>query len=187
MAKATPLVPGQMYHIYNRGNNGDDLFQAPAHYDHFMVLYVHYIRPIAETYAFCCLVNHFHLLVRIRDESELCRYFTHFHRLSDNAKSRRISQSFANFFCAYAKSVNLHRPRTGALFERPFHRIPILDERYAATVFDYIHANPVHHGFVKQPHEWPWSSLSAQTDGGVVNGKLPECGQRSPLSIEDFA
>jgi hypothetical protein len=34
-----PLVPGVVYHIYNRGNNGEDIFIEARNYDYFMKLY----------------------------------------------------------------------------------------------------------------------------------------------------
>jgi hypothetical protein len=34
-------------------------------------LYQKHISPVAETYAYCFLKNHFHLLIRIKDERNL--------------------------------------------------------------------------------------------------------------------
>jgi REP element-mobilizing transposase RayT len=65
-----PLIPGCYYHIYNRGNNGENIFREERNYRYFLQLYVKYIVPIAVTYAYCLLANHFHLLVRIKTEDE---------------------------------------------------------------------------------------------------------------------
>jgi hypothetical protein len=54
--------------IYNRGNNGENLFREQRNYPYFLKLYAKHIEPIAETYAYCLLRNHFHLLVKIKDE-----------------------------------------------------------------------------------------------------------------------
>lgn len=54
-----PLFPGHYYHIYNRGNNGEDIFLEARNYDYFLNLYQKYISPIAETFAYCLLKNHF--------------------------------------------------------------------------------------------------------------------------------
>lgn len=64
MSKEIPLLSGQYYHIYNRGNNGENLFREERNYAYFFKLYIHYIYPIADTYAYCLMRNHFHLLVR---------------------------------------------------------------------------------------------------------------------------
>jgi len=62
-----PLSPGSYYHIYNRGIAGFILFQEVDNYEHFLGLYDKYISPVAETYAWVLMPNHFHLLVRLKD------------------------------------------------------------------------------------------------------------------------
>ena len=70
MTSPAPLEYGQYYHIYNRGNNREDVFYEERNYRHFLSLYAKYILPIADTYAYCLLRNHFHLLVRILTQEE---------------------------------------------------------------------------------------------------------------------
>src|SRR3990172_7982834 len=69
-----PLEHCKYYHIYNCGNNRDDLFRTRENYNHFLSLYDKYIYPIADTYAWVLMKNHFHLLVRIREEEEIGIY-----------------------------------------------------------------------------------------------------------------
>ena len=59
---------GNYYHIYNHGVGGRDLFKKTDNYEYFLDLYEKYISPIAETYAWVLMHNHFHLLVRIKEE-----------------------------------------------------------------------------------------------------------------------
>ena len=47
MSKEIPLISEQYYHIYNRGNNGENLFIEERNYQYFFKLYIHYIYPIA--------------------------------------------------------------------------------------------------------------------------------------------
>jgi putative transposase len=61
------LCPGVFYHIYNRGNNRENIFREERNYAYFLQLYTRHIAPIAETYAYCLLKNHFHLLIRVKD------------------------------------------------------------------------------------------------------------------------
>ena len=63
----SPLHPGVIYHIYNRGVNGETIFKEKRNYEYFINLYVKHIQPVADTYAFCLLPNHFHSLGEIRD------------------------------------------------------------------------------------------------------------------------
>ncbi len=70
MKTLTPLQPGGYYHIYNRGNNREDLFREERNYRYFLQLYVYHVYPIADTFAYCLMRNHFHLLVRIKTVEE---------------------------------------------------------------------------------------------------------------------
>ena len=62
---------GRYYHIYNRGINSCNLFKENSNYEHFLYLYEKYITPIADTFAYCLMSNHFHFLVRIKDDNEI--------------------------------------------------------------------------------------------------------------------
>ncbi len=61
MSNPIPLEPGKYYHIYNRGNNRENIFKEDRNYAYFLKLYVFHVGPIADTYAYCLLRNHFHL------------------------------------------------------------------------------------------------------------------------------
>ncbi len=145
-----PLQYGCYYHIYNRGNNSENLFRQEENYRYFLKLYAKYILPVADTFAYCLLPNHFHLLVQIRD-------LTGSPNLS-GLKALKPSQQFSNLFNAYTKAVNKHYQRHGALFERPFKRIPVASERYFAKLVAYIHQNPQRHGLIDDFRQWPYSS-----------------------------
>ena len=71
MQQTETLIYGNYYHIYNRGINSCDLFRDADNYEHFLNLYDKYISPIADTYAWVLMPNHFHLLLRIKDKKEI--------------------------------------------------------------------------------------------------------------------
>jgi len=149
MTITTPLTPNKFYHIYNRGINSCNIFKEPANYEHFLGLYQKYINPIAETYAWVLMPNHFHLLVKILNPSG-------FQNLTDLNKPPH--QHFSNLYNAYSKAFNKRYNRHGSLFERPFKRKLIDNDKYLQTVLLYIHNNPVHHGFCDHPINYGWSS-----------------------------
>ena len=60
-----------LYHIYNRGNNHENLFIEERNYFHFLNLWQKHVTPIADTFAFCLMKNHFHLLIRIKDDKAI--------------------------------------------------------------------------------------------------------------------
>lgn len=142
-----PLEYGKYYHIYNRGIDSDTLFKENKNYEYFLKLYGKYIDPIADTYAWCLMKNHFHLLVRIKDSEDI-----------QTTNKVTPSQSFSNLFNAYSKAFNKSYNRHGALFERPSRRKEISCDNYFQNVIVYIHNNPVHHNICNHLLEYPWSS-----------------------------
>lgn len=68
------------------------------------------------------------------------------------------SKYFSNFFNAYARGVNKATQRTGALFARPFKRIPVDSTTYLMQLILYVHQNPQKHKFVNDFREWIYSS-----------------------------
>lgn len=177
------LENGRFYHIYNRGINGCNLFREAANYEHFLGLYDKYISPVADTYAWALMPNHFHLLLRIKENiryrysdtdrsNDAVRFEEHKWEtitLSDrsayevpdcvrNDKTPKPHLHLSHLMNAYSKYFNKRTGRHGSLFERPFKRKHIEHENYLKHVILYIHNNPVHHEFCSHPVEYPWSS-----------------------------
>lgn len=73
------------------------------------------------------------------------------------------SKYFSNVFNAYARGVNIATERTGALFERPFKRIPVGNMAYLMQLIVYVHQNPQKHRFTEDFHEWRYSSYHLLT------------------------
>src|SRR5690606_24362917 len=137
-----PLENGNYYHIFNRGNNKQSIFFEDANYPYFLQLVKTHILPIGTIYAYCLLKNHFHLLVRISKEAQ------------------DPSRKFSNLFNAYTKAINKRYLRTGSLFQKPFKRKKILDEKYLRDVLIYIHLNPSRHKIFTNFEKYPHSSYS---------------------------
>ena len=163
MTSPSPLEYGQYYHIYNRGNNGENLFFQERNYHHFLKLYARHVVPVADTHAYCLLRNHFHVLVRIKtvEEQEQILRVLETLRVSDAFTPKKPSQQFGNLFNAYAKAINRSHHRNGSLFQRPFGRIEVTSDAYFAWLVVYIHHNPKKHGFVDDFRDWPYSSYHA--------------------------
>lgn len=156
---ACTLYTNEYYHIYNRGNNGDNLFFEGRNYSYFLKLYAQYIYPIAQTYCYCLMPNHFHLLVKMREY----RYSQDWQSPKDCQSlimldSIDYSKAFANLFSTYTKAINKSYKRTGSLFEKPFKRIHVDNDAYFKQLVSYIHRNPQKHGFVSDFREYPYSS-----------------------------
>ncbi len=183
MTSPSPLLFDTYYHIYNRGTNGENIFVQERNYGYFLKLYENHISTIADTFAYCMLRNHFHISVRIKSEEEILPVIQKTLKVSfvnrgqvrqddfanqGEGQPRKplgslipddyASQRFSNFFNAYAKSINKAYSRTGSLFEHPFGRVPITDDRQFWNVIAYIHQNPQKHKFVKDFRDWKYSS-----------------------------
>jgi REP element-mobilizing transposase RayT len=66
-----PLTPGCGYHIFNQGNEKRNIFFKHRNYKYFMDKYREYMSGFVDTYAYCLLPNHFHLMVKIKQVSEI--------------------------------------------------------------------------------------------------------------------
>jgi putative transposase len=150
-----PLELGKFYHIFNRGNNGENLFYTSENYKFFLRRYDEYLSPFVETYAFCLLPNHFHLLVRIKEIQ-----VSPFRKVKPVKEENEdaTSKAFQRLFTSYAMAINKQEKRTGSLFQKPFKRIEVTSRNYLANLVFYIHANPQLHKINPDFRDYPWSS-----------------------------
>ena len=176
------LIPNQSYHIFNHANGFENIFTEDENYRFFLEKYKLYIAPIAETYAYCLMPNHFHLVVRIRRKEvieELIRNKYNFSATTTNdfpkvsldfGKVREevnicnkdiekyLSKQFSNLFSSYTQSFNQMYKRMGSLFIKNFKREIIFDKKYFMNAVVYTHRNPVHHGFCSRYTDWSYTS-----------------------------
>ena len=159
-----PLEENQFYHIYNRGNDGIDLFYQNRNYVYFLKKYDLYLSDYLDTYAYCLLPNHFHLLVKIKSKSDFLIKHSEFPSVKDLEKMTAgeiVSELFRRFFMSYSKSINIQQSRTGSLFQKNFRRKLIGNESYFTSMVYYIHNQLRHHGFINMDDkDYQWSSYS---------------------------
>lgn len=173
-ANQTILEPDGTYHIYNRANGDDLLFRSDNNYFFFLKRYRNYITPIADTFCYCLMPNHFHLVVRIRSEAVIRNvYIEQLNERSTKPSLKDIenlasfsaqgftAQQFSNFFNSYTKAFNKYQNRNGSLFAQRFKRKPVTTEKYLRKLIHYIHYNPVQAKLADQPENWRFSSYSA--------------------------
>ena len=158
------LEENQFYHIYNRGNDGIDLFYQNRNYVYFLQKYDNYLSDYIDTYAYCLLPNHFHLLVRVKNKSNFVVCKDRFPRPEDLQcmnEGEIVSELFRRFFMSYSKSINAQQSRTGSLFQKNFRRKLVNNELYFTSLVYYIHNQLKHHGFEHMDDkDYPWSSYS---------------------------
>jgi REP element-mobilizing transposase RayT len=136
------LIEGSFDHIYNCGNNKEDIFIEEQNYNYFLKLAKKHLSKTSNILTYCLLKNHFHFLVKTKE----------------NITSKEISQSFSNLFNSYSKSINKKYGRSGSLFKDRFSRIKLDSEEYLKNLILYIHLNPTHHSFIDDFRNYKYSS-----------------------------
>ncbi len=172
------LKPGITYHIFNHANGFENVFREEENYRYFLEKYRFYISPVAETYAYCLMPNHFHLVIRIRRREIIEKLISNsdktknlpdfnFSKVQNFGKADKtgeiekyVSKQFANLFSCYTQSYNKSYSRKGSLFIKNFKREQIDNKVQFCRTVIYTHRNPVHHGFTNRMEEWPYSSYN---------------------------
>lgn len=167
--RLSPLVTGEIYHIYNRGVEKRDIFTQSRDYKRFIqaIFYYQFLGPkpsfskfsksqiatfkplnknkILEIICFCLMPNHFHLLVR---------------QLKEKGASNFIGQ-LAN---SYTKYFNTKYTRVGPLFQGTFKALRVETDEQLLHLSRYIHLNPVVSGLVENLDQYNWSSFKDYRD-----------------------
>lgn len=128
-----------LYHIMSRGDDRKRIYTMPSDYGKFL----DYVMKAKERYqfcmyAYCLMVNHFHLLIetQLPNISEIMHY---------------IKGSYTIYY-------NIRHRRTGHLFQGRFKSIVVDKDAYFLELTRYIHLNPVYAGIVPDPAAYRWSS-----------------------------
>ena len=93
-----PLEADRFDHIYNRGINSENLFKEDRNYEYFLRKYSQYLSPVVDTFAYCLLKNHFHLLIRAKDSETLTKFY------ADQQRSKKFR--LTGFIALILSSVN---------------------------------------------------------------------------------
>lgn len=90
----TPLLSNQTYHIFNRAIGNELLFASDDNYKFFLEKYGKFIFPVADTYCYCLMPNHFHILLKIKEDKIMSFYYNNSGEKLNLQKA--ISQHFSN-------------------------------------------------------------------------------------------
>jgi len=136
---------GTPFHVLNRGNNRQTLFDTPGDYEAF-------IRVVKETLlivslrilAYCLMPNHWHFVLWPQVDREL----SHFMHQLTTTHVRRWHKAH-------------HSEGTGHVYQGPFKSFPVEDDDDFFTVCRYVERNPVRAGLVQRAEDWMWGSTWA--------------------------
>ena len=132
--------PGAVYHIFQRGNNKQDIFLDDADRLYFLKL-------LAGTRKMFNYLLHCYVLMN-----------NHFHMTIETPSSTPISEIMQSVSFNYAVYFNKRHERIGHLFQDRFKGIMVEKDDYLLRLSRYVHLNPVKSGFVDLPEQYKWSS-----------------------------
>lgn len=174
MRKET-TAPGEYYHVFNRGNNKNDIFFDDKDRARFLFLITHLQSPI----SFKNISREVRLFVQSRalhscvDQdlmTEICRnrYIelvafalmpNHFHLLICEVQENGISQYMHKILTGYAKYLNTKHEKSGHVLQGPYRLVHVDSNEQLMHLSAYIHRNPRDlRGWRNKEHGYPWSS-----------------------------
>ncbi|MNK00040.1 Transposase IS200 like protein [compost metagenome] len=133
---------GKYYHIYNRGNNKENIFFEEENYLFFLDRFKIHLIPHIDVFAYCLMPNHFHLFIRVND-------------------LYNFEKGIKNFLISYAKAINKKYKRVGSLFQGRYKISEINSDAYFTRIITYIHQNPKKASLVLNLEDYRFSSYSA--------------------------
>ncbi|MBI2601393.1 transposase [Candidatus Daviesbacteria bacterium] len=170
--RKTPLVIGEIYHVFNRGINRQPTFITKGDYLRAQVSinFYRFLRPPTSLSKFLKLDNDrqedmWKLLQQTKRSVEILSYClmpNHFHFLLKQIEENGISKFMGNLQNSYTKYFNTKNDRDGSLFLDQFKAVRVETDEQLIHLTRYIHLNP-HTGYVIKSLEelgkYPWSSF----------------------------
>lgn len=130
------------YHIYNRGFERQSIFREECNYHYLLDLLMQVAGECEiSVIAYCLLPNHYHWLLRQDGDTP-------------------VGEVPKRVFGSYSQAFNKAYKRRGTLFDQRYQAILVDSDVYLYRLCCYIHCNPVKHGLVAQPEEWPYSNYT---------------------------
>ena len=176
-----------LYHVYNRGNNGQQLFFRPEHYHHFLRLARHNLIPHANLLAYCLMPNHFHFLV------QPTAFGTSPTPGSASTTTQPLSRGIARLLSTYGQGLNQELGRQGSVFQ-PKTKGKLLDgpfceAGYPAVCLHYLHQDPMRAGLTNSLADWPYSSYrdyAGLRSGTLCQRDLGQLLLALPVDLNEF-
>ncbi|MBV6478813.1 MAG: hypothetical protein HGGPFJEG_01570 [Ignavibacteria bacterium] len=141
---------GGLFHLYNKGNNRQNIFFNHENYLYFLRKIRKYIYPNCDLLSYCLLPSQFNLMIYANNQT-----------VSLDKKGRNLlSEGVKLLLSSYAKAINVQEKRTGSLFTQNTHCKAINKSVNQAFIcFKYIHQLPVILGLVDNIEDWNYSSF----------------------------
>jgi putative transposase len=132
-----------VYHVLNRGNGRQVLFDTDGDYQAFVkVIREAYDHVPMRIVDYCIMPNHWHFVLWPREDDELSEFM---HRLTVTHAAR---WEMVHDVVGY-----------GHVYQGRFKDFPVESDRHYLTVCRYVERNPLRAGLVQRAEDWRWGSL----------------------------
>ncbi|MCR4292749.1 MAG: transposase, partial [Candidatus Kuenenia sp.] len=136
------IVPKLPYHVTQRGNFGQNIFEDDADRN----VYLEWLQGYGQRYgtkfwAYCLMTNHVHYIAIPEDQKSLALTFNQTHM-------------------RYSQYTNKKHNRRGHLWQGRFYSC-VLDDEHLYSAVRYVERNPVRANMVQKSETYKWSSAPA--------------------------
>lgn len=186
MKETVKFEPGLYYHEVLKANSDTILFRDAEDRKYFIDKMRTFILPCCEIWAYAVLGNHVHLLIRTHparvlarlplplSELNLDRYADKLKKYLSPKLKLELPKGLKPFEGSYHRQIRycirglkhsyVHHMRGkygshGTLWSRNNFTKELPNQEDIGRTILYIHKNPVYHGMVKNPKDWPGSSF----------------------------
>lgn len=133
------IFNGAIYHIYQRGNNGEYIYQSPKHKYFLLKQFNEYnAKYDFMLLAYVIMDNHYHLIIK-----------------TGETPIDKIMFSINNIMSRF---LNRELGRTGHVFEGRYNSKLVESDEYLVWLLRYIHRNPIRAQICSNLDEYRWSS-----------------------------
>ena len=132
-----------IFHVLNRGNARDRIFDDDADYAAFeKVLAETQAEVFVRILSYCLMPNHWHLVLWPLKDGDLGRFM------------QRLTTTHVRRWHLHHHSVG-----TGHLYQGTYKSFPIEEDDHFYTVLRYVERNAVRPTLVERAEDWTWNSL----------------------------
>jgi len=137
---------GYAYHVLNRANGRLRIFRKEDDFAAFESILAEGLERVdMRICGYCIMINHWHLLLWPRKDSDLSDYM------------RWVTLTHTQRYHASHGTTGI-----GHLYQGHYKSFPIQADSHYLTVLRYIEANPLRSKIIDNPDNYPWSSFAAR-------------------------
>ena len=150
MPRRARIAPSEIvYHVLNRANGRNELFQKPEDYSAFERIMIQAMdRSPIRLLAYCLMPNHWHMVLWPSKDGEM----TEFVRWVTLTHSQRLH-------------AHRHTTGYGHIYQGRFKSFAVEQDESLLKVLRYVERNALRANLVGRAQDWRWCSLWRRLNG----------------------